>query len=60
MTIRDICGKYDYTQTDIAIRFGIPLRTVQGWYIGERTPPQYVVYMMDEILRRDEKNKRAD
>jgi len=37
----------------LAKRFGIPLRTVQAWHIGERVPPDYVVSMMVELLEHD-------
>ena len=53
MTIKDICIKYGITQTFISKRFGIPLRTVQDWHGERRTPPEYVVRMMVEILERD-------
>lgn len=52
-TIKDICIQYQLRQTELADRFGIPLRTVQDWYSGRRTPPDYVVKMMLEILERD-------
>lgn len=50
MTIKDICIKYNLKQTELADRFGIPLRTVQDWHGERRTPPEYVVRMMVEIL----------
>lgn len=53
MTIKDICAKYGITQTFIAKRFGIPLRTVQDWHGERRTPPEYVVRMIVEIIERD-------
>ena len=53
MTIKDICAKYGFSQTALAKRFGIPLRTVQDWYSERRTPPEYVVSMMLEILELD-------
>lgn len=52
MTIRDICNTYSLTQTALAKRFDIPLRTVQEWCAGRRTPPPYVVRMIEEILSR--------
>lgn len=33
-------------QKAVATRFGIPYRTVQNWYRGERTPPEYVARML--------------
>jgi DNA-binding transcriptional regulator YiaG len=50
MTIKEICEKYNISQTELARRFGIPLRTVQGWYLGERKPPVYVPGMIVELL----------
>ena len=52
MTIKDICNKYNLTQTALSKRFDIPLRTVQDWYAGRRTPPDYVIKMMVEILEK--------
>ena len=51
MTIKEICEQYGLSQTALAKRFGIPLRTVQDWHAGRRTPPDYVVGMMVEILK---------
>ena len=55
-TIKDICEKYGYSQTSLAKRFGIPLRTVQDWHSNRRVPPPYVVAMMVQILEKEEKN----
>ena len=53
MTIKEICEKYGYSQTALAKRFNIPLRTVQDWYADRRTPPPYVVGMILELLQRE-------
>ena len=50
MTINDICSRYSLTQTALAKRFDIPLRTVQDWYRGMRQPPEYVLRMIDKLL----------
>lgn len=52
MTVREICERYTLTQTALAKRFDIPLRTVQDWYAGKRVPPPYVVKMMVELIER--------
>lgn len=54
-TIKEICEKYNLSQTALAKRFGIPLRTVQNWHGGHRNPPDYVVGMMVEILEAEKK-----
>jgi predicted Zn-ribbon and HTH transcriptional regulator len=50
-TVKDLCKEYGYSQTALAKRFGIPLRTVQNWHGGQREPAPYVVPMMEEILK---------
>ena len=57
MTIKEICEKYGLTQTGLAKRFGIPLRTVQNWAGGQREAPDYVVAMMVELLEHDKEGK---
>lgn len=51
MTIKDILDRAHMSQTELAKRFGIPLRTVQDWYAGRREPPEYVLRMIAEILK---------
>jgi DNA-binding transcriptional regulator YiaG len=53
-TIKQICKIYDIGQTELARKFGIPLRTVQDWHAGRRNPPGYVVAMMVELLEKSE------
>ena len=31
------------SQSKFAKAFGVPMRTLQGWELGERVPPQYLV-----------------
>lgn len=52
-------------QKAVANRFGIPYRTVQNWYRGERTPPEYVARMIvlfneDELEHLETKQKNED
>ncbi len=50
-TIKELCTEYGLGQTEMARRFNIPVRTIQNWHAGVRNPPDYVVSMMDELLR---------
>lgn len=52
-SIREICEEYGLSQTELAKRFGIPLRTVQNWHGGVRIPPPYVVGMIERILKNE-------
>lgn len=51
MIIKEMCRRYSLTQVALAKRFGIPYRTVQDWYAERRTPPDYVVWAMVELLQ---------
>ena len=41
MSMRDIIKAVGLSQTSFADKFCVPLRTVQGWCIGERKCPDY-------------------
>lgn len=50
-TIKQLCEEYGVGQSELSRLYDIPLRTVQQWHAGHRTPPPYVVRMLDELLR---------
>lgn len=54
-TIKNICESYGLSQTELSRRFEIPLRTVQDWHRGLRTPPAYVVTMIEKLLEYEAK-----
>ena len=56
-TIKTLCEAYGISQTALARRFDIPLRTVQDWHAGRRKPPAYVVNMLTDLLEYDQKAK---
>lgn len=60
MTVKEICAKYGLSQTQLSKHFGIPYRTIQEWHAGNRTPPDYVVRMMDALLSIEEKEKNKE
>lgn len=49
--IAQICERYGLSQTALAKKFEIPLRTVQDWHAGRRKAPDYVVKMIDRLLQ---------
>lgn len=49
-SVKDIAAEAGMTQRKLADRFCIPLRTVEDWCAGKRTPPDYVRMMMQELL----------
>ena len=51
-TIKELCSEYGLSQIELSRRFDIPYRTVQDWYSGTRKPPEYVVKMIEELLKK--------
>lgn len=49
LPFREFLKLLGLTQTRCTTRFCIPLRTVQGWAIGERACPSYIRLMMAEL-----------
>ena len=48
--IRSLAAEAGLSLMALARRFKIPYRTVQDWAAGKRTPPDYVLRMIREIL----------
>lgn len=46
---RELLKILSLSQTACSARFCIPLRTVQGWVLGERQIPSYIRLMMAEL-----------
>ena len=46
--MRELVGRTGLSQTAFAKQAGIPLRTVQGWCLGERDCPAYVRFLLAE------------
>ena len=56
-TIKELCEEYGISQSEMSRAYKIPLRTVQGWAGGSRTPPEYVVTLLEESLKRRKANE---
>ena len=55
-TLREMTG---LNQTKFAERYGIPRMTLVQWETGKRTPPEYVVSMLERLVKADALNRRA-
>lgn len=50
MSIKDLCQHAKLSQVALSTRFCVPYRTVQDWYSGRSTCPQYIKLAMAELL----------
>lgn len=53
LTIKEARTQAKLTQTQLADRYGIPVRTLQDWESGRRTPPEYVVKLLLRCIEVD-------
>jgi len=53
LTIKEARKQAKLTQTQLAERYGIPVRTLQDWEAGRRTPPEYVVTLLLRCIEVD-------
>ena len=55
-TIRSAAG---WSRPKMVDRVGVPLRTIEDWEAGKRTPPEYVQKLvLDRLLLEVEKDKK--
>ena len=52
MNIKDIRSLTGLSQGKFADRYGIPVRTLQGWEAGKKVPP-YVLTLLENAVRQD-------
>ena len=49
MQIKELREKSGMSQREFAEYFGIPIRTIQCWEIGQRKPPDYIPKLLERI-----------
>ena len=53
MDIKELRALTSLSQSKFANAVGIPVRTIQQWEQGERTPPEYVVNLIEYFLKKE-------
>ena len=59
MNIREMRTLLGDTQSEFAARYNIPFRTVQNWEAGVRTPPEYMISLLEDRIRSDLTNRKT-
>lgn len=59
MNIREMRVLLGDTQSDFAARYNIPFRTIQNWESGVRTPPEYMISLLEDRVRADLANRKT-
>ena len=48
--VKELRKRYNLTRQQLSDLFGIPLRTVHSWELGERSCPVYLFRMLEDML----------
>ena len=59
MTLKEIRGLTELSQRAFSVKYNIPIRTIEDWETGKRNAPDYVLQMLERIVREDY-NKPAE
>ena len=59
MNIREMRRLLGDTQSEFAARYNIPFRTVQNWETGVRTPPEYLMCLLEDRVQADLANRKT-
>ena len=51
MSVKEMRMKLGMTQEMFSHRYNIPKRTIENWESGKRTPPAYVLEMLEDAVR---------
>lgn len=58
-SLKELRAKTGLSQTEFGKRLGgIPLRTIQNWESGERTPPEWTLKLIAYRVENDENLKK--
>lgn len=57
MTIKELRDLLNVSRAEFSRRYGIPSRTLEDWEKGKRTPPPYVITLLERVVKEDVKNE---
>ena len=64
MTAADIIRKLreqtGLTRKDFSLHTGIPIRTLEDWEAGRRTPPEYIPRLIEYQIKYEELTKKMN
>lgn len=60
MNIREMRKELGATQSEFAMRYNIPFRTIQNWESGVRNPPEYISELLEHRVKKDLVNQKTN
>lgn len=53
MTIKELRSLTGLSQKAFSDKYGIPKRTIEDWEAERRTPPEYVIKLLERVVKED-------
>lgn len=51
MTIKELRSLTGLSQKAFSDKYGIPKRTIEDWETERRTPPEYVIKLLERVVK---------
>lgn len=51
MDIKEIRKMTGLSQSEFSKKYEIPKRTIESWEEGQRTPPPYVIALLEKVVK---------
>lgn len=58
--IKELRNQTGLNRKDFSAYIGIPLRTIEDWEAGRRTPPEYIPRLIDYQLKYEKLRKKME
>lgn len=55
MTIKEMRELLGISRAEFSRRYDIPIRTLENWESGTRTPPKYVISLLEKDIIKEDK-----
>ena len=59
VNVREMRKALGITQSEFAVRYNIPFRTIQNWETEQRKPPEYILDLLEKLIKEDAVNRRT-
>lgn len=53
MEVKELRMLSGLSQQAFSEKYGIPKRSIENWEGGKRNPPEYVISLLDRVVRED-------
>lgn len=57
VSISELRSLAEISRPEFSRRYGVPIRTLEDWEAGRRTPPEYVISLLERVVKEDIKKE---